>query len=219
MTHTRRHFLRTVPTLGAFALVPSRSDLLVRPRGSDLKVRPQGQTASQPLEWPTPPATGPPGDDSFPSPHPSLLKDTVRLPHSNRPPVQELVLAPPALAEARSDSASRAPAPAHPLGPPAPCPPPARGGGPRRVGTARRQPPVNPVPCADARAGGLDFRTGVQSRELLHEQAHAGVTVIIVTHNREVARVADRVVELGSGRVAGDGPPSGGRVPINELRW
>ena len=72
---------------------------------------------------------------------------------------------------------------------------------------------------ADEPTGELDFRTGVQILELLHEQAHHGITVIIVTHNREIARVADRVVELSSGRVVADGPPPGGQVPIHDLRW
>jgi putative ABC transport system ATP-binding protein len=43
--------------------------------------------------------------------------------------------------------------------------------------------------------------------------------VLIVTHNREIARIADRVIELSSGRIDSDGPPAGGQVPIAELRW
>jgi putative ABC transport system ATP-binding protein len=43
--------------------------------------------------------------------------------------------------------------------------------------------------------------------------------VLIVTHNREISRVADRVIELSSGRIVADGPPVGGQVPIDELRW
>ncbi|MGZ6912990.1 MAG: ABC transporter ATP-binding protein [Acidimicrobiia bacterium] len=93
------------------------------------------------------------------------------------------------------------------------------GGEQQRVAIARALATGNPVLLADEPTGELDFRTGVQILELLHEQAHAGVTVLIVTHNREIARVADRVVELSSGRVTSDGPPAGGRVPIAELRW
>jgi putative ABC transport system ATP-binding protein len=43
--------------------------------------------------------------------------------------------------------------------------------------------------------------------------------VIVVTHNREIARAADRVVELSSGRVVADGPPPGGPADVRELRW
>jgi len=43
--------------------------------------------------------------------------------------------------------------------------------------------------------------------------------VLVVTHNREIARVADRVVELSSGHVVRDGPPEGGQLEIADLRW
>jgi putative ABC transport system ATP-binding protein len=93
------------------------------------------------------------------------------------------------------------------------------GGEQQRVAIARALATANPVLLADEPTGELDFRTGVQILELLHEQAHRGTTVLIVTHNREIARVADRVIELSSGRVVGDGPPADGQVPIAELHW
>ncbi len=93
------------------------------------------------------------------------------------------------------------------------------GGEQQRVAIARALATGNPVLLADEPTGELDFRTGIQILELLHEQTHVGVTVLVVTHNREIARVADRVVELSSGRVVGDGLPAGGRLPIGELHW
>ncbi len=93
------------------------------------------------------------------------------------------------------------------------------GGEQQRVAIARALATGNPVMLADEPTGELDFRTGIQILELLHRQTHRGITVLIVTHNREIARVADRVIELSSGRVVADGPPDGGQVPIEELRW
>ena len=93
------------------------------------------------------------------------------------------------------------------------------GGEQQRVAIARALAKDAPVILADEPTGELDFRTGVQILELLKRQADAGKTVIIVTHNREIARVADRVVELHDGRVASDGPPKGGPVPVSELMW
>ena len=72
---------------------------------------------------------------------------------------------------------------------------------------------------ADEPTGELDFKTGVQILTLLHAEAEAGRTVVVVTHNREIARVADRVVELSDGRIVSDGPPAAGRVPVSQLRW
>ena len=93
------------------------------------------------------------------------------------------------------------------------------GGEQQRVAIARALATGNPVLLADEPTGELDFQTGAQILEVLHEQSHAGMTVLIVTHNREIARAADRVIELSSGRVVRDGPPEGGRRPITELRW
>jgi putative ABC transport system ATP-binding protein len=65
----------------------------------------------------------------------------------------------------------------------------------------------------------LDFETGRQILLLLEELAREGTTVLIVTHNREIARVANRVVQLSSGRIVSDAPPEGGQVPAAALRW
>jgi putative ABC transport system ATP-binding protein len=93
------------------------------------------------------------------------------------------------------------------------------GGEQQRVAIARALATGNPLLLADEPTGELDFHTGVQILELLHDQAHTGVTVMVVTHNREISRVADRVIELSSGLIVGDGPPPGGQVPITNLRW
>jgi putative ABC transport system ATP-binding protein len=93
------------------------------------------------------------------------------------------------------------------------------GGEQQRVAIARALATGNPILLADEPTGELDFRTGVQILELLQAEADAGTTVVVVTHNREISRVADRVVELSSGRIVADGPPQGGRAPISELHW
>ena len=86
------------------------------------------------------------------------------------------------------------------------------GGEQQRVAIARALATGNPVLLADEPTGELDFRTGVQILELLRAQATAERAVLVVTHNREIARAADRVVELSSGRIVSDGAPAGGRA-------
>ncbi|MGE5635545.1 MAG: ABC transporter ATP-binding protein [Nocardioidaceae bacterium] len=94
------------------------------------------------------------------------------------------------------------------------------GGEQQRVAIARGLATGNPILLADEPTGELDFRTGVQILELLHEQTHvAGTTVIVVTHNREISRVAHRVIELSSGHVVSDREPPGGPAAIAELQW
>jgi putative ABC transport system ATP-binding protein len=93
------------------------------------------------------------------------------------------------------------------------------GGEQQRVAIARALATGNPILLADEPTGELDFRTGVRILKLLRAQAGDGRAVVVVTHNREISRAADRVVELSSGRVVRDGPPSGGRAPLAELHW
>ena len=93
------------------------------------------------------------------------------------------------------------------------------GGEQQRVAIARALVTENPIIVADEPTGDLDFGTGVQILQLLEDQTSAGRTVVVVTHNREISRVADRVIELSSGRIASDGPPQGGRAAISDLRW
>ncbi|MCP4304915.1 MAG: ABC transporter ATP-binding protein [bacterium] len=93
------------------------------------------------------------------------------------------------------------------------------GGEQQRVAIARALATGNPVMLADEPTGELDFETGVQILELLQKQAAEGRAVLVVTHNREISRVADRVVELSSGRIVSDGPPADGKARLEDLRW
>ncbi len=93
------------------------------------------------------------------------------------------------------------------------------GGEQQRVAIARALATGNPILLADEPTGELDFRTGVQILRVLQAQADAGMTVLVVTHNREISRIADRVIELSSGRIVSDGAPAGGRADIGDVQW
>ncbi len=93
------------------------------------------------------------------------------------------------------------------------------GGEQQRVAIARALATGNPVLLADEPTGELDFKTGIQILQLLEEQAKAGKTVLVVTHNREISRIADRVIELSSGKIVRDGPPRDGKAAIADLQW
>ena len=93
------------------------------------------------------------------------------------------------------------------------------GGEQQRVAIARALATGNDIILADEPTGELDFKTGVAILQLLQDQAATGKTVLVVTHNREISRIADRVIELSSGRIISDGPPVEGKAPIDELHW
>jgi putative ABC transport system ATP-binding protein len=93
------------------------------------------------------------------------------------------------------------------------------GGEQQRVAIARALATGNPIMLADEPTGELDFETGVQILEVLQAQARQGMTILVVTHNREISRVADRVIQLSSGHIVADGPPVGGRAAVSDLQW
>jgi putative ABC transport system ATP-binding protein len=93
------------------------------------------------------------------------------------------------------------------------------GGEQQRVAISRALATNNPIMLADEPTGELDFETGIQILELLREQAGNGRAVLVVTHNREISRIADRVIELSSGQIVGDGPPQGGKADVADLHW
>jgi ABC-type lipoprotein export system ATPase subunit len=57
------------------------------------------------------------------------------------------------------------------------------------------------VILADEPTGNLDSKTGRNIVELLSQLSHQGRTVIVVTHDRSIARLADKRMELEDGRI------------------
>ncbi len=78
------------------------------------------------------------------------------------------------------------------------------GGQQQRVSIARALMNGGEIILADEPTGALDSRSGVEVMALLEALARKGHTVILITHDAEVARHADRVVEFTDGRVVRD---------------
>ena len=75
------------------------------------------------------------------------------------------------------------------------------GGEQQRVAIARAIVNDPEIILADEPTGALDIRTGASVLDLLLELNRAGKTIVIITHNLEVASVADRHIELIDGNV------------------
>jgi putative ABC transport system ATP-binding protein len=66
-----------------------------------------------------------------------------------------------------------------------------------------------PIVLADEITGELDSATAEGLLALLLEQhRESGMTLVLATHDPDVARRADRIVELRDGRIVGDGRPA-----------
>lgn len=78
------------------------------------------------------------------------------------------------------------------------------GGQQQRVSIARALMNGGQVLLADEPTGALDSRSGAEVLALLRELAETGHTVILITHDHEVARQAHRVIEIRDGRITDD---------------
>ncbi|WP_339096004.1 ABC transporter ATP-binding protein [Deinococcus sp. VB343] len=79
------------------------------------------------------------------------------------------------------------------------------GGEAQRVAIARALARDPEVLLADEPTGNLDSRTGEKVLELLTEPARAGRTVILITHDRELAGQADHRLRVHDGVVTAEG--------------
>jgi putative ABC transport system ATP-binding protein len=80
------------------------------------------------------------------------------------------------------------------------------GGQQQRVAIARALINSPPILLADEPTGALDSRTGEEILALFKRLRDDGHTVILITHDGEVAEHADRVVHIRDGRLHEDAP-------------
>ncbi|MBS3984369.1 MAG: ABC transporter ATP-binding protein [Selenomonadales bacterium] len=75
------------------------------------------------------------------------------------------------------------------------------GGQQQRVAIARAMVTEPAIILADEPTGALDQKTGQQIMELFHQFNRVGRTIIMITHDKEVAKHARRIINILDGRI------------------
>ena len=78
------------------------------------------------------------------------------------------------------------------------------GGQQQRVAIARAVAARPPIILADEPTGNLDSHSGVEVMKILHELHEEGRTVILITHDNEIANEAQRVIRIQDGKIIED---------------
>jgi putative ABC transport system ATP-binding protein len=91
------------------------------------------------------------------------------------------------------------------------------GGQQQRVAIARALVTSPALVLADEPTGNLDSRTTIEVMSLFQELNEEGVTIVLVTHEPEVAVYAKRIVEVRDGRLVRDEPVKNRRSANKDL--
>jgi putative ABC transport system ATP-binding protein len=90
------------------------------------------------------------------------------------------------------------------------------GGQRQRVAIARALVNNPSILLADEPTGNLDTKTSIEIMGLLHDIHKNGNTIIIVTHEEDIAQHAHRIIRLRDGKIESDEPNHNIRVYSKE---
>lgn len=93
------------------------------------------------------------------------------------------------------------------------------GGEQQRVTIARALAKKPKLLLCDEPTGALDYETGKQILQILQDTARdTGTTVVIITHNSQIAPMADRVIKINDAKVR-EMTINPSPVPISQIEW
>ena len=91
------------------------------------------------------------------------------------------------------------------------------GGQQQRVAIARALVTSPALVLADEPTGNLDSRTSIEVMALFQELNDQGITILLVTHEPDIAAYAKRIVEMRDGKIIRDEPVRRRRFAVEDL--
>lgn len=85
------------------------------------------------------------------------------------------------------------------------------GGQQQRVSIARALSSKPSLILADEPTGALDSKSGIEIMQMLHELHKDGNTIVVITHDLNIAKQAERIVTIKDGKIVSDEDNSEGR--------
>jgi putative ABC transport system ATP-binding protein len=70
---------------------------------------------------------------------------------------------------------------------------------------------------ADEPTGNLDSRTSIEVMALFQALNEQGITIVVVTHEQDIAAYASRIVTMRDGQVLSDKPVANRRHAVSDL--
>ena len=89
------------------------------------------------------------------------------------------------------------------------------GGEQQRVTIARSLINDPPIIFADEPTGNLDSKNGIATMKAFDNLVEEGKTVILITHDSQVAEHADRIITIRDGKIASDSKFQSQKTPID----
>lgn len=83
------------------------------------------------------------------------------------------------------------------------------GGQQQRVAIARALSSRPPLILADEPTGNLDSRSGGEVMKMLHELHEEGKTIVLITHDNDIAMQANRIIRIADGEITFDSQNDG----------
>lgn len=91
------------------------------------------------------------------------------------------------------------------------------GGQQQRIAIARALVNDPQLILADEPTGNLDTRTSIEIMAIFQQLNDKGITIVVVTHETDIAAYAKRLIEMRDGRIINDSPVSVRRIAKEEL--